>query len=222
MKTAHSSLRCYGFSLIELLVICAILAIVAAVSIPAMMTAKHGIALQGTGKDLGSFLEQARTHAIKDNHFYALYVISGPAGSPSNAFIDVYPQSATGFSGNHNGTVDPKDPVMFIPAEVSQQPASAAPATADLKSQWLPSGSSITPIDAYSGTTPTTTPFFFGPDGLPCTPSSGGATCRGNMIQTAYWIFLQDSHTQDWIAVTVTPAGRIRQWIYRSSTWMPY
>lgn len=214
-----------GFSLIELLVVIAIMLVVAAFAIPNFITAMHTYRLQGATRSLSNLLQQSRLLAIKDNHFYAVYVITRTDGS-TLAFIDIYPKLVNGVSGKHDGTMGTgpngeQDPQVVFPTEIVQQASGSAPDTAGLKTAFLEGATGTTVSDSSSVGSVTTTPFYFGSDGLPCTPTgvTGGTLCRTTGAPSANWIFFQSNVTQAWQAVTVTPAGRIRTWSYSSGAW---
>lgn len=214
-----------GFSLIELLVVVAIMLIVAAFAVPNFVTAVHTYRLQGATRSLANLLQQSRLQAIKDNHFYAVYVITQNNGS-TIAFIDIYPKRVNGVSGMQDGTMGTGpngeiDPQFIIPSEVVQQTSGSAPDTSALKNAFLVGGSGTTVSDSSSVGGVTPTPFYFGSDGLPCTPAgvTGGTLCRTTGAPSANWIFFQNNVTQNWEAVTVTPAGRIKRWSYSSGVW---
>ena len=48
---------------------------------------------------------------------------------------------------------------------------------------------------------------------------TNGGTCPSLAQPTAFITFMQNSVTQKWAAVTVTPAARIQVWNYDGSTW---
>lgn len=205
-----------GFSLLEMLIVVAILMILAGLCVPSLMGVVHRSKLRSAGTDFSGLLQQARMRAVQDDRFYSAWPFV--AGNVSEEFVDIYPQGVNGASGNGNGTPDPKDPVIAVSTEISQQPQGAAPSTANLSQQLLgtnPSG--LTPQDGSSATTRVT----FGPEGLPCKPkaANGGTVCDTTGGPIAYWVFFQNNVTQDWEAVTVTPAGRIQRWYYTGTAW---
>jgi prepilin-type N-terminal cleavage/methylation domain-containing protein len=205
-----------GFSLLELLAVVVILGIVTAIAVPNLLRVAHRVRLQAAGTDFASILQQARMRAIQDDRFYSVYV--NTANTQPVEFVDIYPQNTNGASGSGGATVDPQDPVVTLAAEITEQPQSAAPNTANLLQQFLGSNpSSLTPADGSSAASPVT----FGPQGLPCLPVavSGGTVCNSRGGPVAYWVFFQNSITQDWEAVSVTPAGRLQKWSYSSGTW---
>jgi len=213
-----------GFSLVELMMVVIIVLIVAGTAIPYIASSIHTAHLRGAASDLASLLEQNRIIAIRDNRYYSTYILAASGNTPQEAYVDVYPASATGPTGGNGGTgvasassYPPGDPVIPLNSDVTPQAASSAPNTSNLQSQLLPSTTSVTPVDT------TVTPATFGPRGLPCTPitvtTGGPKVCDSSGGPTAYWTFLQSSTTGAWQAVTITPAGRIRKWFYNGTTW---
>lgn len=79
-----------GFSLIELMVVCVILAIISALAIPNMMQMNTNYKLNAAGHSLASLLQQARMQAVKTNQpAYAKYDNTGMAfvtGDPAVGF----------------------------------------------------------------------------------------------------------------------------------------
>ncbi len=209
-----------GFSLVELIAVIAIILVLAGVAAPNFIRALYNARLRGAGNDIASMVQLCRIRAVQDSRYYGVYLHAGSGTSPQEVFVDIYPQNVNGASGSGGLTIDPKDPVAVIPAEVTQQSPTSAPNTTGLAQLLLPTNpNSLVPTDGSSIATPIT----FGPEGLPCKPLAvtGGTVCnsRGGAGAVAYWVFLQDTRTQAWEAVTTTPAGRIQRWTYSSGTW---
>lgn len=219
MRRKNSS-RQAGFTLVELLTVVVVMLIVSAVAVPNMITAIRTARLRSAASDFSSLVQVARIRAVQDDRFYSVRILAGP---PQEAYVDVYPQSATGASGNGGTSVANGDPLNPIATEVTPQAKASAPNTANLYSQFLPTGSTLVVNDASTSAAPVT----FGPRGLPCSSvtATGGTVCDSSGGATAYWIFFQDSFTSAWEAITVSPAGRIRKWIFNGSTstggWTP-
>jgi len=204
-----------GFSILELVVVLAILALVAALAVPNLITAVHASRLRGAGSDFAALLQQARMRAVQDDRYYSVYLLP----NTNQEFVDIYPQAVNGASGSNGQTLDPRDPVITLASEVNQQPQGAAPSTATLQTQFLGKNAGAAAL-LDGGVSPVT----FGPEGVPCLPKQvvGGTVCNstgGLTPLTAYWVFFQDAVTQNWEAVTVTPAGRIQKWNYSSGAW---
>jgi len=189
-----------GFSIVELVVVVAIMLIVAAFAVPGILQMVHTARLQGSASDFTGLIQQARIRSVQDDRAYSLFVNAAAGATPSTAFVDL----------KQSGVIAAGDPEMVLPREVALVAAANAPATANLKTQLLPAASPVTPQDAASAAA---TPITFSPRGLPCTPVAGACSGVG-LGPAAYWAFFQDSQTTDWEAVTISPAGRIQKWSY--------
>jgi len=215
-----TSKRQVGFTMIELMVVLVIMLIVAGIAIPNIMSAIHITKLRDAGSDVSSVSQAARIRAVQDNRFYSVRLFAGP---PQQAYADIYPQSATGASGNGGTSVAALDPTNPISTEVTAQAAANAPNTANLYGQFLPAGSTLVVNDGSAAASPIT----FGPRGLPCAAlaATGGTVCDRGGGPTAFWIFFQNIPTQAWEAVTVSPSGRIRKWLFSGTfaagNWSP-
>jgi Tfp pilus assembly protein FimT len=216
-----------GFTVLELTIVMLVLLIVSGIAIPGFLNMQHTYRLNGALADFAGLLQVERLRAVDDDRYYSTYILAPGGSSPLQAFVDIYPQNVNGSSGTGGQTYTCSgnncDPVATISAEVTQQPAGVAPNTGNLQSLFLPSNSPIAPKDGMNAATPIT----FGPAGLPCTPVAvtGGTVCDTSGGPTAYWTFFQNSNTQNWGAVTVTPAGRIQRWLYSggtTGTWANY
>ena len=217
--------RVSGFTLLELVVALAVIMIVAGIAVPQFLTMLHGARLKGAVTDFASLVQVQRLRAVDDDRYYSTYILAGNGGS--QAFVDIYPQQNNGTSGTQ-GTAftcgaNGCDPSVVISQEVIQRPVGAAPSTAGLQAQVLPTNSPVVLQDGSAAGTPIT----FGPRGLPCTAFAvaGGTVCDSLGGPAAYWVFFQDNASQNWGALTVTPAGRVRRWTFTggpAGTWVNY
>lgn len=174
----------------------------AAVAVPAATNMISLFKLRNSVAEYAGIIQQTRIRSVQDSKYYS-------------AYFNTSTKSVQAFIGIKGSTIDPKnDPVVAWSPEVQPQVKGNAPNTTGLKAAFLPAGTSITPVDATVSTTPVT----FGPMGLPCQLSSVGV-CATSGQATAYWAFFQDSTSQQWEAVTVTPAGYIQKWAYSGTTW---
>jgi prepilin-type N-terminal cleavage/methylation domain-containing protein len=205
-----------GFSLLELVITVAIVMIVAGIAIPNFMATMHSARLKGGITDFASLLQTARIRAVDDDRYYSVYVLAGAGNNPQQGYVDILPQNADGTSGTGGAAYNLGDPLVVISSEVVLKAQGAAPSTAALKALLLPATSPVVPQDESVATTAIT----FGPRGLPCKPLAGVCDTLGG--PQAYWAFFQDSVSQNWGAVTVTPAGRIQRWLFMggaTGTW---
>lgn len=211
----------FGFSVVELLMVLSLVFILVAIAVPNIVRATHTSKMRGVVSDFAGLTESQRLYAIRDNRFYSTYILAPSSTAPSQAYVDMFPKSSTGASGNggHSIVSGPPgttgDPVIDIFAEITQKTAADAPSTNNLQGQLLPANTTVAPVDA------TATPITFGPRGLPCTPLpvTGGTVCDSSGGPVAYWTFFQNSSSSEWGALTVTPAGRIQKWYYTGTQW---
>ena len=215
-NSTASAKRTLGFSLLELLLTVAIIMIVAGVAIPNFMATMHSARLKGGVTDFASLLQTARIRAVSDDRYYSIYVLAAAGNNPQQGYVDIFPQNADGTSGTGGQAYNAGDPLVVISPEVVLQAQGAAPSIAALKALLLPPTSPVVPQDESVAATAIT----FGPRGVPCKPLAGVCDTLGG--PQAYWAFFQDSVSQNWGAVTVTPAGRIQRWLFMggaNGTW---
>jgi prepilin-type N-terminal cleavage/methylation domain-containing protein len=195
-----------GFSLIELLIVVAISMIAAAMALPLVSNAVNQIHLSSSATDYANLLQSARMRAVQSDTFY--YIRTGTSGGDPIAYVDL----------NGNSSYDTGEPMMVFAPGVTYKAQSAGPALSNLKSQFLPSGSTA------QNSLQTTTAPVFGPRGLPCVVS--GSACPyldASGKPFSYLLFIQNTQNNRWEAVTLNPAARVREWAYdtKSSTWSP-
>jgi type II secretory pathway pseudopilin PulG len=211
--------RTRGFSVLELMITMAIIMVVAGIAIPNFMATLHAARLKGGVTDFASLLQTARIKSVDDDRYYSTYVLAAAGNNPQQGFVDIFPQNADGTSGNAGQAYNLGDPLVVISPEVVLKAQGAAPSTAALKALLLPAASPVVPQDESVAATAIT----FSPRGLPCKPLAGVCDTLGG--PQAYWAFFQDSVSQNWGAVTVTPAGRIQRWLFMggaNGTWAKF
>ena len=192
-----------GFSVLELMIVVTIALILLGFGVPQLISIMHAYRLRGSASNMSSLAQTVRWRAVQADQFYSARLTTS---GTQEAYVDVA----------KTGSLAAGDPLTVIDSEVAVKPAASAPGTTSLKSQMLPAGSTATLNDGSV----TTKPITFGPRGLPCVPTTtyaGAGTanvCDSAGGTQAYWIFFQDSITNKWAAVTITPAGRIQTWYY--------
>ena len=200
-----------GFSMIELLVVCAIVLVLAAIATPNFIEAIANISLRNSANSVAGLLQEARLRAVRDNKYYTVR-----ANSTNQAYIDLGGPGAAATDGSGNNAWEPggssvtPEPLVQL-SGTTQFAQTGAPTFAD--SLMVGTGSVI------QGDSPLRV--SFNSRGLPCTMS--GSLCKnitssGNPV--AYVYFLTDLRPLNgWAAVSVSPAGRVKVWFYNGSAW---
>jgi type II secretory pathway pseudopilin PulG len=215
-----------GFSLVEMLLVCAIAMVMVAMSAPLVMNITNTYRLRSAGGQYANMLQMARIRAITADNYEPVYATSGTLyGGFFNAFIDLNQKG--GATGTYLGT--PSEPGVVFSNSIVVKAASSAPNTTNLYNQFLPGISTgAVAINQNTWVGSNTAVVSFGPRGLPCyltatPPNGGGGTCLytynngGTLQPVAFEVFLQNQVTGMWEAVTVNPAGRVREWRYETT-----
>ncbi len=201
-----------GFSILEMAIVVGLLLVATTLALLLAKNVVRSVHLHQTAANYANLLQQARVRAVQDDKYYSVIAsnstsVCGSAVVPC-AFIDL----------NNDGLYEASntEPLLAFNSDVKVMSPGSAPATSNLAALFLPAGTSST-IN-YSAPGPT-----FGTRGIPCYPSgSPYVTCPFTQA-TSYWVFMKNVRSSAWVAITVTPAGRINQWAYsnNTNTWGP-
>lgn len=176
-----------GFSMVELMIVCVIMVLIATLAVPNILQTYRNYQLDAAGHSVASLLQQARMQAVKTNQ--PVYV-NYPGPLPNMVYVTDAPGNAY-VSGN---------PDVEVSTAISFQP----PPTAAFHAQ----------LDAYLTGTPqvgtTTGKIAFNARGLPCVAGANPAVCNLPPGISGFEWFMQSNG--GWEAVTVTSSGRIKTW----------
>ena len=205
--TAHCVSSARGFSMLELVIVIGIMMIVAGIAVEFVQRAAQTMRLEESAINYSNLLQQARLRAVHDDKYYTVLTVTNPVNG-NMAFVDI--------AGT--GIYVPGEPMMVFPVGVAPQSFGSGPALAGLEAAFLPNNPGAVQTVNTTALGPS-----LGSRGLPCTPTGGPlGTCpylSAGGIPTSYITFLQNTQSGNWEAVTLTPAGRIRQWRYDGSNW---
>jgi len=204
-----------GFSLLELLIVVSIVMVIAAMATPSVLNTVRRYQLESAARNVASVLMRARYEAIRLNRRVNTIYFVDPIGNDPPAY------------GVDEGSPGP--PVTTIPDGILQDTEPQMPLSTAVT--MVGTGPGV-PAFATMGTNYTAAAVtVLGPPGLPTyqisygsvgtviyqpTPGAGNPWIESN---TVYVILLQHNITQQYAAVTVTPAGRVRVWIWNGSEW---
>ena len=187
-----------GFSLVELMMVCLILVIIAVIAIPNIMRVVNNYRLDAAGHSVASLIQQARLQAVKTNlPAYAQY---DTTPTPNMVYV------------NSNPTLGyvPGNPDVELSAGVAFN-AAGTPNHAQLDTYLGGNGVVIEPMANNIVS------IAFNARGLPCVPTGNPQVCSasdGGAPPAFLWLM---GGAKGWEAITVTPAGRVKSWRLASS-----
>jgi Tfp pilus assembly protein FimT len=191
-KTGMAAMRSdeSGFSMVELMIVCVVMVIIAGLAVPNIFQTYRNYQLDSAGHSVASLLQQARIQAVKTN--MPAYAIG-----TNNSSIAYVASTPTGAYVNGN-------PDVAMSTAVTFQPPNTSPGF-------------HTQLDAYLQGTPLIVGSIgFNARGLPCTTAGNPTVCTPPVGTNGFIWFMQSAG--GWEAVTVTAAGRIKSWRLNSQS----
>jgi type IV fimbrial biogenesis protein FimT len=187
-----------GFSLIEMMIVVAVLMILAAVFSPLISNAVSGIKLRYSATDLSGLIQKARIEAARKNTFYSIEQTTLSAGVVAY-YVDL----------GKNNTFASGDPLVELGDQVSVHFGTGSGAPGETA---FTTSLNFT-LDSSGGLPK------FNARGLPCLLSGG--TCP--QIPGQGFIYFLSRNTAlrtSWASVVVTPSGRVQVWSYDGTNWI--
>jgi prepilin-type N-terminal cleavage/methylation domain-containing protein len=179
-----------GFSLLELMLVVAVIATLAAVAVPKMAATFNDIKLRYVATDLSGLLQSARIQSVRSNTFYSIQAGVLPGGTP----IYYIGKPTAGYvAGNPFVPIDPA-------VTITQGPITAAPN----------SGPFLVGLNFVVD--PAADPPSFSARGLPCI---GAANACPQIAGQGFAMFMSRAGVTGnipWMAVVVNPSGHIQVW----------
>ena len=189
-----------GFSLIELLVVVAIMMAVAAVALPSFLSFISTYKLRSTLQQTSGMLQQMRMQAVRLNK--NIKVQTTTMGTQTVGYADV----------NGNGAWDkntvPPEPAVLFPTDITVT-STGHPGNATTSLGFTPqTGSGVMPQ--------------FNARGLPCVMA--GSVCQNFDAsgQVGFVVYVRNQSSGggvSWGAITITPAGRVRSWLWNGTAY---
>jgi type II secretion system protein H len=185
-----------GFSLVELMVVLAIITIMTAAAVPSISTAISHSRLRGAASSLAGLMQSARMQAVKQNRTLTVKMIS--RGNIPFAFAE----------NADDTTSDAENKSMEVQLGTARFTVTAPGGTPP---QLTTAVLSYTPVIVV----PATDLVSFSPRGLPCKYASP-TSC----VPSGFMTYINDSsQSNGWAAVGVSPGGRIKQWFWDGTRW---
>lgn len=187
--------RARGFTIIELMIVCAIMMVFAAMALPSVFNVMSAAQASVTTGEMSSLFQSCRIDAVKENRTKALHFTTQSGQTVA------YTQNAVeepAFASAERKLFLARGMVFTVPS------GEGAPTVLDSAALW---GSTST---LMSGDT------SFNPRGLPC--SYSGGTCSTGHGSVYYFKYSGLGSTR-WMAISVSPAGRLKTWSWTGSKW---
>jgi prepilin-type N-terminal cleavage/methylation domain-containing protein len=194
-----------GFSLIELLVVVAVMLVVAAFATPTLTTTLDSFRMRGTLSSIANMAQRCRTQAIKKDTSQRIHFAT--VNNQAVAFV-----------------TDANDPNVI--------PVVGDPQLSD--QFWMPGQFSLSGAPTGSGAPPPLTGFsmwgtalvpntgpqdpYFNSRGMPCLPDPVTGVCSPTTGFLYYYRYTR-SGTVRWVATSISPAGRIQSWFWNGTGW---
>jgi type II secretory pathway pseudopilin PulG len=181
-----------GFSLLELVIVVAVVMVLAAVTVPRMLHIVSDISLRYVAQDFGGLVQSARIQAVRKNTFYTIQQGTLPSGEAAY-YIDL-PKAGVYTNG---------DPVLPLSASVTIHPGIGSGAPNE--------GTFIAGIPNFT-VNPGIDPPSFNARGLPCiaAPNSCPQTPGQGFV-----VFMSKAAilgNVPWAAVVINASGHVQFW----------
>ena len=185
-----------GFSMLELMIVLAMVMTATTIAVPTMITVMANAQLrQGMG-NLSSLFQNARMRAAQQNSITRIRFQL--TNNKWVAYVD---------NGISPSELTSTTPQLWLPAKFSKVgPPSGTPAALDAAT----CGSTLAPN--------TTDDTYFNQLGIPCHYSSGA--CSSSQAFAYYFTYQGSANmSTTWAAMCVSPAGRVKAWYWDGSAW---
>lgn len=185
-----------GFSLLELMMVCVVLAIIAALAVPNIQRISISYKLNASGRSVAGLLQGARIQAVQTNQ--PVYVRFDATQNPNLVFSNF----------NNSTSYATGDPETVLSGGIVFQNGGTVPNPAQLTTYL--GGVAVQPaVIGFNGR------------GLPCYPTGNVQVCSQmqGAVPAAFEWFIQTAGGGDWEAITVTPAGRVKVWRFDGTNW---
>jgi prepilin-type N-terminal cleavage/methylation domain-containing protein len=186
--------RAQGFSLLEMIIVLAIIMILAKITVPRLLNIVGDINLRYVATNYSGLLQSARIQSVRKNDFYGIQPTTLSTGG-TGYYVHLHAQS---------GSYTVGDPLLPVGSQITVHAGTGSGA---------PNESTLTCGASCAFATGTSYPAF-NARGLPCVENIAASTCIQNPYQ-GFVTFLSNTTLTgnvSWAAVIVTGGGRVQIW----------
>ncbi|PYY14402.1 MAG: hypothetical protein DMG61_10005 [Acidobacteria bacterium] len=211
--------RQHGFSLLEMMIVVVIILVMAGLMAPKMLAVIDDQKVRANAQAYAGLLQLARSRATQDNATYQ--VLTTTTNGVPVAYVDLHKPDAD--DGNRT-----YEPLGSTSNGNNPEPAVLLAAPITIGDTGVPAGFGDNTLLGMQPFSDSTSPMVQAERGLPCQRVDKALTCQnaplisGTKTPIAYVTYLQYATRAGgtaYAAVTVTPAGRIKTWIYQGGNW---
>lgn len=187
-----------GFSLVELLVVMAIILVVAAFAVPSMKSTMDAYRVRTTLNSVSGLTQRCRLQSLRKNTSEHMYVQTN--GGKVQLFCQDVPTST--------GVLKTTDPQITLAEQFSiPGTPTGGPTQMTAATMWGATGAQFA-VDSDP---------FFNSRGLPCGAVGVGTAC--STIKGYVYYFKYTAGTSRWAAISISPAGRMQSWFWTGTNW---
>ena len=210
-----------GFSMLELMIVVAILLILAGMIAPKMLSVIDDQKVRASAQAYAGLMQMARSRATQDNAVYQ--VLNSTTNGVPVAYIDLNGDRTFNDTGTN------AEPAVLLAAPITVSDTGVPSGFGNNTLLGIPpySDSTSPMVDTSGNAIPG---MAFNERGLPCQRVAAAEVCKNAPLvgapptarPIAYITYLQYKRRSGgtaYAAITVTPAGRVKTWVYQGGTW---
>lgn len=190
-----------GFSMIELLIVVAIMMVVAALALPSLQATVARIRLRGAMSEISGLVQNSRSLAVRRSKTKSVH------SELKDGLLVLYTQSCddANCTGDMAGLIKNEDQVLYLTSGFQIVQKTDVPEEIDQEEIW------------GNASQPGTKDITFNPRGLPCDLSTQPCGAPKGFI--VYLKYAPTNSKPQYIALTVSPAGRIKNYYWATDHW---
>jgi prepilin-type N-terminal cleavage/methylation domain-containing protein len=188
-----------GFSLIELLVVMAVMLVVAAFAVPSLTNTMDAYRVRSAMNDISGLTQRCRVQSLRKNTSERMYV------KTTGGMVQLFCQDiATG-----TGVVQSTDPQISLLKQFSIPGTPTGGPTQLTGTTMWGSANAAFAVDSDP---------YFSSRGLPCAAVGVGTACS-TITGYVYYVKYTTRNSARWAALSISPAGRVQNWFWNGTGW---